>query len=273
MLGTDLMDILGEEHEVIGVDVKELDITDLIRTTKYIRDLSPQIIINSAAFTNVDGCETDIEQAYLVNAEGAGNLAEACDKTGAALVYISTDYVFPGTGAKPYREDDPTGPQSVYGKSKLAGEENVRRLCDCHYIVRTSWLFGRHGHNFVRTMLRLANERDRLSVVDDQTGSPTYTRDLAEALVRLILQPAYGTYHITNSGTCTWYQFCREILAAAGINNVEVKPITSEELNRPAPRPAYSVLDNFNWRQLGYPPLRHYREALREYLAKEKVID
>lgn len=269
MLGTDLTDVLQKDHDLTALDIAELDITNPARTLQTVRRLSPQLVINAAAYTDVDGCETEKELAWQVNGQGPANLAEACREAGAVLVQISTDYVFPGTGIRPYREDDPTGPRSVYGMSKLAGEENVRRLCDRHYIVRTAWLFGRHGHNFVKTMLRLAGERDVLAVVDDQTGSPTYTRDLAEAIARLISRPVYGTYHITNSGICTWYQFCREILAGAGITGIEVKPVTTAELNRPAPRPAYSVLDNRAWRQLGWPPLRHYSEALRDYLKEE----
>jgi len=271
MLGTDLAEALRPNQHVIGVDLEELDITDLDRVRQKIRDTSPQMVINCAAYTNVDGCETNEEQAYQVNALGARNLAVACCETGAAMVQLSTDYVFPGTETKPYREDDPTGPMSVYGMSKLSGENYVRSLCSRHYIVRTSWLFGAHGPNFVRTILRLAEERDLLTVVDDQAGSPTYTRDLAGALVRLITRPAYGTYHLTNSGSCTWYEFCKEILAEAGITGVEVKPITSAELDRPAPRPAYSIMDNFYWRLHGYQPLRQYREALRDYLAGEKA--
>ncbi len=267
MLGTDLMKALNKRHMAVGLDIEELNITDLTQTLKTVKELAADVVINCAAYTNVDGCETNEEQAYKVNAIGPRNLAVACNELGAALVHISTDYVFPGTSSRPYREDDPIGPKSVYGWSKLAGENNVRALCSRHYIVRTSWLFGQHGPNFVKTMLRLAAERTELTVVNDQTGSPTYTGDLAAALIDLIAQPAYGTYHLTNSGTCTWYEFTKEILQDAGITGVDVKPISTEELNRPAPRPAFSVLDNFNWVLQGFKPLRHYREALGDYLA------
>lgn len=271
MLGTDLMTVLRERHEVVGMDIEELDITDINQTLGILRENNPDVVINCAAYTNVDGCESNEELAYRVNAIGPRNIAVACNDIGAAMVHISTDYVFPGNSSKPYREDDSVGPKSVYGLSKLAGEGNVRSLCTRHFIVRTSWLFGVNGPNFVKTMLRLAKENLELSVVNDQTGSPTYTPDLAAALADLITQPVYGTYHLTNSGTCTWYQFTREILDEAGITGVEVKPITTEELNRPAPRPAYSVMDNLNWRLNGFLPLRHYRESLKDYLAADKA--
>lgn len=269
MLGNDLLSILALKHQVTGLDIEELDITDLDKTTKSLKLLAPDVVINSAAYTNVDACESNIDLAYRVNSLGPRNLAVACNQIGAALVQLSTDYVFPGTSSEPYREDDPTGPISIYGKSKLAGENNIRTLTNRFYIVRTSWLFGQNGPNFIKTILRLAGERDLLTVVDDQTGSPTYTGDLAQAIAKLIETNAYGSYHLTNSGTCTWYQFTKEILQEAGITGVEVKPITTGEFNRPAPRPAYSVMDNQNWRLLGFEPLRSYKEALRAYLAKE----
>lgn len=271
MLGTDLMKALKEKHTTVGIDIDELDITDLAETLVAVKEAAPDVVINCAAYTNVDGCETNEETAYKVNAFGPRNLAVACEQTGAALVHISTDYVFPGNGNRPYREDDLTGPKSVYGCSKLAGENNVRTMCSRYYIVRTSWLFGANGPNFVKTILRIAGEGNPLSIVNDQLGSPTYTRDLADALAALITQPAYGTYHLTNSNHCSWYEFTRQILEMAGLAN-EVAPISSEEFKRPAPRPAYSVLDNFNWRLMGYEPLRDYKAALRDYLVETGVI-
>ena len=266
MLGTDLMKVLQEEHEVIGADIEECDITDIKSTIGFISDVRPDVVIHSAAYTNVDGCETDVELAYRVNALGPRNVAVACSQINAAMVYISTDYVFDGNKGSSYMEDDATNALSVYGKSKLAGENYVRTLLNKHYIVRTQWLYGVHGRNFVRTMLSLAKERDEINVVDDQFGSPTFTLDLAKAIMELIEAPSYGIYHITNSGVVTWNQFTKDIFEIAGIENVNVVPITTEEINRPAMRPKYSPLENFNWKLNGQVELRSYKEALRDYI-------
>lgn len=270
MLATDVIDIFQSRgHEVTGLTIDDLDITDLNPVIAKMQELQPEIVFNAAAFTNVDGCETEQDLAYKVNAIGPRNLAIAADKVGAALVHISTDYVFGGIGQTPFREYDPVNPQSVYGKSKLDGEIMVRNNCRRHYIVRTAWLFGINGNNFVKTMIRLGQERDVLTVVNDQMGSPTYTRDLAEAIASLIEKPTYGTYHLTNSDECTWFEFTQEILHQAGIEGTKVEPITTEELNRPANRPRYSVLDNYMWRMDGHAPLRSYKQALAAYLQEE----
>ena len=266
MLGHALTAILSQQHKLICFDLPELDITDLASFKSAVISHQPNLIINVAAYTDVDGCETNTELAFAANARGPRNLAIVCSELNIPLVHISTDYIFDGTSIAPYQESDAPNPQSVYGKSKLVGEQHVRKLCPKHYIIRTSWLYGEHGKNFVATMLRLAQERDELGVVNDQTGSPTYTVDLAQAIAELITQPAYGTYHITNSGTCTWYEFTLEIFKQAGIRGVRVNPITTEEINRPAPRPQNSVLDNYNWRLQGKEPLRHYKEALADCL-------
>ncbi|KNZ70037.1 dTDP-4-dehydrorhamnose reductase [Thermincola ferriacetica] len=266
MLGHALTAVLSQQHKLTGLDLPDLDITNLSAVKSAVSFHQPDLIINAAAYTDVDGCETNVDHAFAVNALGPRNLAVVCNELNIPMVHISTDYVFDGTAASPYRETDKPNPRSVYGKSKLLGEQYVRELTNKHYIIRTSWLFGENGKNFVATMLRLAKERDEIGVVNDQTGSPTYTRDLANAISELIQQPAYGTYHITNSGTCTWYQFAREIFRQAGINKVRVKPITTEEINRPAPRPRYSVLDNYLWRLQGMRPLRQYKDALTDYL-------
>lgn len=272
MLGADFIKVLTDRHELIGLDIEELDITDSNQTLKSLGEIKPEVVINCAAFTDVDGCETNIYHAFAVNETGPRNLAKACKELDIPLVHFSTDYVFDGTATVPYKESDTPNPQSIYGKSKLAGEQAIREITHKHYIIRTSWLYGENGSNFVRTMLRLSKEKDEIGVVNDQTGSPTYTGDLAKAVAELIMTPAYGTYHITNSGTCTWYEFTLEIFRQAGVNGVKVNPISTEELNRPAPRPRYSVLDNFNWRLQGFKPLRHYKEALTDYLAKEKGV-
>jgi len=270
MLATDVIEVLSQAgHETTGLTIDDLDITSLGAVRKTIAEIKPDLVFNAAAFTNVDGCESEPDLAYLVNAVGPRNLAIAAEEAGAALVHISTDYVFDGAGSKPYREYDPVNPQSVYGKSKLDGEIMVRNHCSHHYIVRTAWLFGVHGNNFVRTMLRLAGEKDVLTVVNDQQGSPTFTWDLAEAIVELIQSRSYGTYHLTNSGACTWFDFTKEILLQAGLKQVRVEPVTTELLSRPANRPKYSVMDNFMWRMDGRTPLRSYQEALKDYLSKQ----
>ncbi|WP_052217263.1 dTDP-4-dehydrorhamnose reductase [Thermincola ferriacetica] len=253
----------------VSSDVTELDITDFTRVMSAVKDYRPDVVINAAAFTDVDGCEADRDTAFRVNALGPRNLAVACEDVGAALVQISTDYVFSGQSNTPYNEYSPTGPLNVYGWSKLAGEMNVCHHTKRFYIVRTAWLFGRWGKNFVSTILRLAKEQRLLSVVDDQVGSPTYAADLAKAIVQLIKEPSYGIYHITNSGTCSWYRFAQVILEEAGIDNVELRPVSTRESNRLALRPANSVLENHNWVLHGNEPLRHYREALQEYIKEE----
>ncbi|PKM82253.1 MAG: dTDP-4-dehydrorhamnose reductase [Firmicutes bacterium HGW-Firmicutes-14] len=266
MFGSDLLTVLSQQHKVTGFDLPVLDITHLSTTRSVSSASQPDLIINAAGYTDVDGCETNIDLALTVNAMGTRNLAEVCNELSIPIVYISTDYIFDGKSTSPYLELDMPNPQNVYGKSKLLGEQYVRELTKKHYIIRTSWLFGKHGRNFVDIMLYLIKEKDEIHVVNDQVGSPTYTCDLAKAISELIMKPTYGTYHLTNSGTCTWYEFTLEIFRQAGIDNVRVKPMTTEELNRPAPRPKYSVLDNHNWRKLGKKPLRHYKEALADYL-------
>lgn len=270
MLGHALILALSQHYKITGLDLPELDITNLSAVLSTVSGIKPDIIINSAAYTDVDGCETNIDHAFAVNGTGPRNLAMACSELDVPLVHFSTDYVFDGLATTPRKETDLPNPQSVYGKSKLLGEQHVRQLTNKHYIIRTSWLYGENGKNFVKTMLRLAREKDQIGVVNDQQGSPTYTRDLAEAVAQLIQTPAYGTYHITNSGCCTWYEFTLEIFKQAGIDGVQANPITTEEINRPAPRPRYSVMDNYIWSSQGFKPLRHYTEALRDYLAAEK---
>ncbi len=266
MLGHALTATLSQQHKLTGFDLPELDITDLSAVKKVIAYHQPDLIINAAGYTDVDGCETNVDHAFAVNALGPRILAVVCNELNIPLVHISTDYIFDGASTSPHKESDKPNPQSIYGKSKLLGEQYVRELTNKHYIIRTSWLYGKNGRNFVDTMLRLAQERDEISVVNDQVGSPTYTVDLAQAISELVTEPAYGTYHLTNSGTCSWYEFALEIFKQAGIETVKVKPITTEELNRPAPRPKNSVLDNYIWHLKGKQPLRHYKEALRDYL-------
>jgi len=266
MLGHALEALLVNKHELINLDLPEINIIDLASVKSAIASNNADLIINSAAYTDVDGCESNVDHAYAVNSLGPRNLAVVCNALNIPLVHISTDYIFDGTSGVPYKEWDAPNPQSIYGRSKLQGERYVRELCSKHYIVRTSWLYGQNGKNFVATMLRLAKEKNEIGVVNDQIGSPTYTVDLAKAITELITEPAYGTYHITNSGVCSWYEFTIEIFKQAGIDNVKVKPITTKDYNRPAKRPAYSVMDNYVWRLQGKQPLRNYKEALADYL-------
>lgn len=265
-LGSDLVRVLSDTNEVLAFSHPDLDVTDFDKTKDTIVRLSPDILIHTAAYTDVDGCELDPNRAYKVNALGTQNVALGCQKVGAQMVYISTDYVFDGKRRESYTEFDEPNPLSVYGLSKLAGERYVMMLLNGFFIIRTSWLYGKQGKNFVKTILGFAEERDELKIVDDQVGSPTYTYDLAQKIGEVIKTGAFGLYHITNSESCSWYQFARDILQYAGKKNVEVRPITSEELKRPAPRPAFSVLRNYCLELRNFSPMRHYKEALREYL-------
>ena len=253
------------DTEIVGFGRDELDITDLGQCRSVIRAHQPDAIIHCAAYTKVDQAESEPDEAYRVNAYGTRNAALAAEEIGAKFIYISTDYVFDGRADKPYREYDRTDPRTVYGLSKLAGEQLVQSLSSRYFIVRTSWVYGKHGANFVKTMLKLAGERDRLRVVHDQIGSPTYTLDLARFLLELVKTDYFGVYHASNSGHCSWYEFAKAIFEERRLN-VHVEPCTTEEFPRPAPRPAWSVLDHGAMRAHGFEPLRPWREALRHYL-------
>jgi dTDP-4-dehydrorhamnose reductase len=229
-----------------------------------LEDHAPDVVVNAAAYTNVDGCETEAELAYRVNALGPRNLAQICEDLGCDLLHVSTNYVFDGESRRPYEPFDTPNPISVYGRTKLAGEEYVRQLTNRWYVVRSAGVYGR-GHNFVRTMLRQGVERDVLKVKDDEFISPTYAADLAEGIVGVIEDRHYGLYHLTNSGSCSWYEFAKEIFSLAGVE-VEVVPVPRSEYPLPAARPANGVLS-----ALGSPELRHWREALEDYLRREKV--
>lgn len=262
MLGRDLMELFGERAR--GVDIEDIDITDYESIRKALLTIKPRIVINAAAYTDVDGCESNKETAMAVNGEGVAYLAMITTEIGAKLVQVSTDYIFDGTKGEPYIEDDAPHPMSVYGESKYAGELNTKLNPD-HLIVRTQWLYGRHGKNFVETMLRLGAEKQEIGVVDDQTGSPTWTVDLARAIKALIESDCHGIYHAANSGFCTWNEFARSIFSGAGMT-ITVKPITTEELGRPAPRPLYSTLDCDKLRSDTGFVLPPWQEALHNYL-------
>ena len=265
MLGHDLIEVLKDNHELLLTTSKTLDITDGDSVMDFIVKSNPDIVINSAAYTDVDGCESNPDLAYNVNGEGVKNLALACREVDCPLVHISTDYVFNGQNDRPWVEDDEIGPISIYGKSKLKGEEHIKEILEKYFIVRTAWLYGVNGRNFPTTMLELAQNHSEITVVYDEVGTPTYTPDLAKGISKLIETDYYGTYHLTNSGNCSWCEFARYIFEVADVD-VNVIPVTASEFARPAPRPSYSVLENRNWVENGFEPLRNYKDAIKEYI-------
>ena len=267
-LGHDLVAACDAEgDDVVGLDRAALDVGDRERVTSIVTDVRPDVVVNCAAWTAVDACESDPERARRDNGDAVRWLREACDAVDAHLVQISTDYVFDGALDRPYVETDATNPQSVYGRSKLAGEHAAGERST---IVRTSWVCGAVGGNMVKTVLRVSAERDALSFVDDQRGCPTFTADLAPLVRRLAVERRPGVFHATNQGAVSWYEFVRDIVAAAGRDPGMVHPIATVDLDppRPAPRPANSVLDNAALREAGIPLLRPYREPLAELVAR-----
>jgi len=268
MLGTELVracERYGRPVEPFD-SAEAFDITDAAAVVERLHGLAPRVVINAAAYTDVDGAETETAAADAVNRAGPANLARACAANGALLVHYSTDYVFNGRGDRPYPPDAPTDPVNAYGRTKLDGEQAIRRSGAADLILRTSWLYASHHKNFVRTIHRLASEGDELQVVDDQRGRPTNAADLAEATLKLIDVGARGTLHVTNDGECTWCDLAREIVALAGLD-CDVQPCDSSAFPRPAARPAYSVLDLAATTNL-IGPTRHWREALAECIAR-----
>jgi dTDP-4-dehydrorhamnose reductase len=268
MLGTDLCRVL-DGRDVTALGRGDLDITDTpaVRAALAGHD----VVINAAAYTDVDAAEGDEAAAFAVNATGAGNLADAAAAIGARFVQVSTDYVFDGTATTPYRETEARRPLGAYGRTKAAGEERALRHPDV-FVVRTAWLYGEHGANFARTMLRLAAERDTVSVVTDQIGQPTWSRDLASAIVGLLdAEAPFGIYHGTNAGEASWFDFARAIFEESGLDPERVQPTDSASFVRPAPRPAYSVLGHAAWAAAGMSPPRPWREALRAAVASHAI--
>ncbi len=266
MLGSDLVVLLTSAgYEVLARPKSDLDIANSGQVSRALRELRPDVVVNCAAFTKVDACETD-PRAFRVNAGGVANLADACGHVGALLTQVSTDFVFDGEKHEPYREDDPVNPLSAYGRSKRAGEEEALRLPGS-LVVRASWLFGRSGRNFIEAILKQVESGEpRLSVVVDQVGRPTSTTDLSEAILALLEAGASGVYHFANKGEVSWNEFAREILWLAGRADIPVDPAAA--LARPARRPAYSVLDTGKYERLTGRPIRHFRDPLAEYLAR-----
>lgn len=265
-LGYDVMKVLAERKiEAVGADIEEFDITDLDATRRFITKHRPDAVIHCSAYTAVDKAEENKDLCRKVNAEGPRNIATVCKEIGAKMVYISTDYVFPGTGERFYEVDDPTGPLSEYGKTKLDGELAVKELLTRYFIVRISWVFGVNGNNFVKTMLRLGKERSEINVVCDQIGSPTYTADLAPLLCDMVVTDKYGTYHATNEGVCSWAEFTQEIFRLAGYNT-KVNPISSSQYPTKAVRPLNSRMSKSELDRQGFKRLPRWQDALRRYL-------
>ncbi len=258
--------------EVMALGSSGLDISKIDDVLELFEKFKPDIAINSSAYTNVDACESNIDQAFLVNAIGARNMAIAAERTGSKLIHVSTDYVFSGEGNVPFREYDLTDPKSIYGKTKNQGEEFVRQFCKKHFIVRTSWLYGLYGGNFVKTIIKAGKERGALKVVDDQRGNPTNVEDLIYHILKLIETEEYGTYHCTGNGECSWYDFAKLIVEFAGIN-ATVDPVTTDEFPRPAKRPSYSSLDNMCLRITVGDEMRVWQEALRSFISSIDVAN
>lgn len=281
MLGRVLCNILAKDYEILGLDLKnrgkikhfyKCDISKFQQVKKAILKITPDIVIHTAAYTDVDGCQKNVKKAYVVNAKGTINIAKVIRNSDAVLFFISTDYVFNGCKKTPYNEEDRPSPLNVYGKSKLDAERFIQANLRKYFIIRTSWLYGVGGKNFVDTIRSAAQSNPLLKVVDNQIGAPTFVVDLSDALRNLLREIAYyperyysGIYHITNSGKCSWYQFAKEILRISGIS-AKVEPIKSSQLSRPAQRPKNSLLSNSKFNRLTHKPMRHWKEALCAYI-------
>lgn len=265
-LGYDVMAELARRNiEAIGVDIDEMDITDKISVEKVIGEAAPDVVVHCAAYTAVDAAEDNEALCRRVNADGTRNIAEVCKKLDCKMVYISTDYVFDGQGTRPWEPDDERHPLNVYGQTKYEGELAVQENLSRYFIVRIAWVFGRNGKNFIKTMLKLAETHDKLTVVNDQFGSPTYTYDLAKLLVDMIQTDKYGIYHATNEGICTWYEFACEIFRQAGVK-IEVEPVPASEYPAKAKRPENSRLDKSKLTENGFERLPSWQDALTRYL-------
>ncbi len=265
-LGYDVVrELKKRQIEAVGVDVEEMDITDPAQTETVIREAAPDAVIHCAAYTAVDAAEDNEELCREVNARGTENVARICGEMNIKMMYISTDYVFDGKGTRPWEPDDPRDPLNVYGQTKYEGELAVEKYVKKFFTVRIAWVFGVNGKNFIKTMLNLGKTHDKLTVVNDQTGSPTYTYDLARLLADMIQTDKYGRYHATNEGICTWYEFACEIFRQAGID-VEVAPVTSDEYPSKAKRPENSRMSKKKLKENGFELLPSWQDALKRYL-------
>jgi len=275
-LGRDMLDTFQNAGiAVIGIDMPDIDITNRHNVSQIVHDIAPTLVVNCAAYTAVDACEQHAEEAYAINAEGIANIAYAARRYNAAICHFSTDYVFDGAGGKPYSEEDRPNPKTVYGKSKLEGERALAALVPNHYIIRIAWLYGVHGMNFVKTMIRLGREKQQskevLKVVADQIGSPTWTVDVCRQCLAIIGRGEYGLYHCTSQGQCSWHEFTEMIMEKNGIE-VTVAPCATSEFPRPAPRPMYSVLENKHLASLGIDQMPDWRDAFGAFMKQFKRI-
>ena len=266
-LGYDVMNELAKRGiEGVGTDVDNMDVTDAAACERVIKEVGPDAVMHCAAYTAVDAAEENVELCRKINGEGTRNIAEVCRELDIPMMYISTDYVFDGQGERPWEPDDERHPLNVYGQTKYEGELAVEELLDKYFIVRIAWVFGVNGKNFIKTMLRLGRERGKVSVVNDQIGSPTYTYDLARLLVDMIQTDKYGRYHATNEGLCSWYEFACEIFKKAGMDHVEVTPVTSAEYPAKAARPFNSRMSKEKLTENGFERLPSWQDALERYL-------
>ena len=272
-LGYDVCKVLTARNiEHKGVDIADFDITDAKAAREYITQYHPDAVIHCSAWTAVDKAEDEIGKVRMVNTEGPRNIAAACKEIGAKMLYISTDYVFPGTGERFYEPEDPTGPLGAYGETKLGGEKAVQELLEKYFIVRISWVFGKNGNNFIKTMLRLAETKTELNVVCDQIGSPTYTADLAPLLCDMIVTDKYGVYHATNEGVCSWAEFAQEIFRLAG-KDVKVHPVPTSEYPTRAVRPLNSRMSKDKLEKMGFARLPDWHDALARYIHELEGAD
>lgn len=271
-LGSDLVLLLVlSGYKVFGMGKSELDITNEEEVNKVVSFLKPEIIIHCAAYTQVDKAESDSDTVFLINGIGTRNIAIAAESNHSKLIYISTDYVFDGCSTTAYNEFSPVSPINIYGTSKLAGEMMVRDFHSKFFIVRTSWVFGVNGNNFVKTMLQLSREREQLKVVNDQIGSPTYTLDLSKCIMQLMETNKYGIYHVSNSGCCSWFDFAKEVFRQTN-NSIILESCTTDEFPRQAKRPKYSVMDHMGLRINHFDPMPHWKNALTRFLIQSNVI-
>ncbi len=266
-LGYDVVRRLEKRgHETVGVDIEEMDITKEDEVSRVMKSAAPDAVIHCGAYTAVDRAEEEPEACRRVNADGTANIAAACAEMDCKLLYLSTDYIFSGEGERPWEPDDEPSPLNVYGQTKYEGEQAIKAKLDKYFIVRISWVFGINGNNFIKTMLRLGKENGAVKVVSDQIGSPTYTADLAELLADMIESEAYGQYHATNEGLCSWYEFAKEIFRAAGMNGVKVAPVSTGEFPAKAKRPLNSRMSKEKLTENGFRRLPSWQDAVARYI-------
>jgi dTDP-4-dehydrorhamnose reductase len=275
MLGSDLCPIFAQQHQILATDLEEMDVRNPQAVLDALMSFQPDLVLHLAALTNVDGCQHMRDQTFLTNTVGTKNMALACGRTGAAMVYISTGSVFDGTKSEPYNEFDTPNPQSVYSTAKYQGELMVRELVRKHYIVRAGWMFGGgiRDKKFVGKIISLAKQGQMLQVVDDKFGSPTYTRDMAQGILKLVGTGWYGTYHLANAGCCSRYEYARKVAELAGIDHCPMKPVSSESFPLPAPRPRMEAIRNYLLQLLGRDWMRPWNEALQDYIVNHLQLD